>query len=60
MTRINDGPFVKFQQLVQEELPIIHMVNDRAFMVVRNDIQGVDYNGLPFWGLWNIDEVYRK
>jgi peptide/nickel transport system substrate-binding protein len=52
--------YIKFQQLVQEELPIIHMVNDRAFMVVRNDIQGVDYNGLPFWGLWNIDEVYRK
>ncbi len=52
--------YVKFQQLVQEELPIIHLVNDRAFMAVRNDIQGLDYNGLPFWGLWNIDEVYRK
>jgi peptide/nickel transport system substrate-binding protein len=52
--------YVQFQQLVQEELPIIHLVNDRAFMAVRNDIQGLDYNGLPFWGLWNIDEVYRK
>jgi hypothetical protein len=29
-------------------------------MVVRQDIQGLNYNGLPFWGLWNIDEVYRK
>ena len=48
------------EQLIQEELPIIHLVNDRAFMVVRKDIQGLNYNGLPFWGLWNIDEVYRK
>ncbi len=52
--------YVKFQQLVQEELPLIHLVNDRAFMAVRNDIQGLNYNGLPYWGLWNIDEVYRK
>ncbi|MBD2329400.1 ABC transporter substrate-binding protein [Alkalinema sp. FACHB-956] len=48
----------QFQQLVQEELPIIHLVNDRALMAVRNPVQGLQYNGLPFWGLWNIDELY--
>ena len=52
--------YSEFQQLIQEELPIIHLVNDRAFMVIRKDIQGLNYNGLPFWGLWNIDEVSRK
>jgi peptide/nickel transport system substrate-binding protein len=49
----------EFQQVVAEELPIIHLVNDRALMAVRNDIQGLKYNGLPTWGLWNIDELRR-
>jgi peptide/nickel transport system substrate-binding protein len=50
--------YIQFQKLVQEELPIIHLVNDRATMAVRNHVQGLRYNGLPFWGLWNIDELY--
>ncbi len=49
----------EFQQVVAEELPIIHLVNDRALMAVRQDIQGLKYNGLPTWGLWNIDELWR-
>jgi peptide/nickel transport system substrate-binding protein len=49
----------EFQQVVAEECPIIHLVNDRALMAVRGDIQGLRYNGLPTWGLWNIDELWR-
>lgn len=49
--------YAQFQQLVQEELPLIHLVNDRALMAVRNTVQGLQYNGLPFWGLWNIEEI---
>ncbi|MEB3295065.1 MAG: ABC transporter substrate-binding protein [Synechococcales bacterium] len=52
--------YMQFQQLVQEELPIIHLVNDRATMAVRNHVQGLRYNGLPFWGLWNIEELYLQ
>jgi peptide/nickel transport system substrate-binding protein len=49
----------KFQQLTAEELPIIQVVNDRALMAVRGDITGLKYNGLPTWGLWNIEELSR-
>jgi peptide/nickel transport system substrate-binding protein len=49
----------EFQQVVAEECPIIHLVNDRALMAVRKDIQGLKYNGLPTWALWNIDELWR-
>ncbi len=49
--------YTKFQQLVQEQLPVIHLVNDRAIMVARNTISGLKYTGLPSWGLWNIHEL---
>jgi peptide/nickel transport system substrate-binding protein len=49
----------EFQQVVAEELPIIYLVNDRALMAVKGDIQGLKYNGLPSWGLWNIAEIDR-
>jgi peptide/nickel transport system substrate-binding protein len=49
--------YVEFQQLIAEQVPLIHLVNDRALMAVRNDVQGLRYSGLPFWGLWNIEEV---
>lgn len=49
--------YAEFQQLVAEEVPIIHLVNDRALMAVRDDVQGLQYSGLPTWGLWNIDEL---
>jgi peptide/nickel transport system substrate-binding protein len=51
--------YAEFQQLVADEVPIIHLVNDRALMAVRQDIQGLKYNGLPTWGLWNIAELRR-
>ncbi|MBD2772847.1 ABC transporter substrate-binding protein [Iningainema tapete] len=47
----------KFQQIVQEQLPVIHLVNDQALMAVRDRVQGLKYSGLPSWGLWNIPEL---
>lgn len=47
----------EFQKLVQEQLPVIHLVNDSALMAVRNRVQGLKYSGLPSWGLWNIQEL---
>ncbi len=47
----------QFQQIVQEQLPVIHLVHEVALMAVRDRITGVDYNGLPSWGLWNIQQL---
>lgn len=47
----------EFQKLVQEQLPVIHLVNDSAIMAVRNRVKGLKYSGLPSWGLWNIQEL---
>ncbi|WP_242036606.1 ABC transporter substrate-binding protein [Leptolyngbya sp. FACHB-321] len=49
--------YADFQRLVQEQLPVIHLVNDRALMAVRDRVQGLKYTGLPSWGLWNIQEL---
>lgn len=46
-----------FQKIVQEQLPVIHLVQEVALMAVRDRIAGVRYNGLPTWGLWNIQEL---
>lgn len=50
----------QFQRLVQDQLPVIHLVNDRALIAVRNTIEGLRYTGLPSWGLWNIPELKVK
>ena len=47
----------RFQILVQEQLPVIHLVQEIALMAVRNHVKGVQYNGLPSWGLWNLPEL---
>lgn len=47
----------EFQQTVQENLPVILLVNDSASMAVRNRVTGLKYSGLPSWGLWNISEL---
>jgi peptide/nickel transport system substrate-binding protein len=52
--------YAQFQQVVQENLPVIHLVNDRALIAVRNSVEGLRYNGLPSWGLWNIQELKMK
>lgn len=52
--------YAKFQRLVQEQLPILLLVNDSALMAVRNKVEGLKYTGLPSWGLWNIQELQIK
>ncbi|HEY9626006.1 MAG TPA: ABC transporter substrate-binding protein [Coleofasciculaceae cyanobacterium] len=47
----------EFQQITQEYLPVINLVNEIALMAVRDRLQGLKYNGLPSWGLWNIQEL---
>lgn len=47
----------QFQILVQEQLPVIHLVQEIALMAVRDRVTGLDYSGLPSWGLWNIEEL---
>lgn len=46
-----------FQKIVQEKLPVIHLVNEVALAAVRDRVQGLKYSGLPSWGLWNIEEL---
>jgi len=52
--------YAEFQRLVQEQLPVIHLVNDRALIAVRDRVEGLKYTGLPSWGLWNIQELRIK
>jgi peptide/nickel transport system substrate-binding protein len=52
--------YADFQRLVQEQLPIILLVNDSALMAVRNTVEGLQYSGLPSWGLWNVYELKAK
>ena len=47
----------EFQQIVQEQLPMIHLVHEVATMAVRDRLSGLKYSGLPSWGLWNIYEL---
>lgn len=49
--------YAEFQQVVQANLPVIFLVNDRALMVARDAVGGLKYSGLPSWGLWNIHEL---
>jgi peptide/nickel transport system substrate-binding protein len=49
-----------FQNLVQKQLPMIHLVNEIALIAVRDRVQGLKYSGLPSWGLWNIQELQVK
>lgn len=47
----------EFQQIVQDQLPVIHLVHEIALMAVRDRVRGLKYSGLPSWGLWNIQEL---
>ncbi len=49
--------YADYQRVVQDNLPVIFLVNDRALMAARNTINGIQYSGLPSWGLWNIDQL---
>lgn len=50
----------EFQQIVQEQVPVIHLVNALAMMAARDRLDGINYSGLPSWGLWNIEEIRIK
>ncbi len=50
----------EFQKIVQEQLPVIHLINEVALVAVRDRVQGLKYSGLPSWGLWNIEELQLK
>jgi peptide/nickel transport system substrate-binding protein len=47
----------QFQKLVQEQLPVIHLVQEMAILAVSDRVSGLNYSGLPSWGLWNIAEL---
>lgn len=47
----------EFQRVVQQHLPVIHLVNETALAAVSDRVQGLKYSGLPSWGLWNIQEI---
>ncbi len=48
--------YAQFQQLVQEQLPLIHLVTPLSLSAVRDRIQGVRFS--PIGGaLWNLDEL---
>ncbi len=49
--------YADFQQIVQAQLPVIHLVHETALVAVRDRVQGLKYSGLPTWGLWNIHEL---
>ncbi len=52
--------YADYQRVVQDNLPVIFLVNDRALMAARNTINGIQYSGLPSWGLWNIAQLKVK
>jgi peptide/nickel transport system substrate-binding protein len=51
--------YADYQRVVQENLPVIFLVNDRALMAARNTLKGLEYSGLPSWGLWNIQFLQK-
>lgn len=50
----------EFQRVVQDQVPVIHLVHEIALMAVRDRVSGLKYSGLPSWGLWNIQELKVK
>jgi peptide/nickel transport system substrate-binding protein len=50
----------EFQVIVQEQVPVIYLAHEIALMAVRNTVDGINYSGLPAWGLWNIEHLYRR
>lgn len=46
----------RFQQIVQEQLPFIHLVNPLSLEAVRNRIEGVQFTALG-GAFWNLHEL---
>ncbi|MGI0484780.1 ABC transporter substrate-binding protein [Pantanalinema rosaneae CENA516] len=50
--------YAQFQQIVQEQVPVIYLVNPIALSAARNDVQNIQFSGLDWRGsLWNIYEL---
>ncbi|UBF24061.1 ABC transporter substrate-binding protein [Kovacikia minuta CCNUW1] len=50
--------YAKYQQIVQEQLPAIHLINPLGISAIRNFVQGVQYSSADRRGsLWNIYEL---
>ncbi len=50
--------YAEFQRIVQEQVPVIHLVNGIALSAIRDRVQGVQFSGLDTRGsLWNVYEL---
>lgn len=49
--------YAKYQQIVQEQLPTIHLVNPIALGAFRDRVQNVKFSGLASWSYWNMPEI---
>jgi peptide/nickel transport system substrate-binding protein len=50
--------YAKFQQMVQEYLPLIHLVNPLVLSAVRNRVEGVDLSSLYYeQSMWNVAKL---
>ena len=54
--------YAKYQNIVQEQLPLIHLVNQLSMGAVRNRIEGVEYSALggAFWNLYELKIGEKK
>ncbi len=50
----------KFQQVVQEQLPFIHLVNPLTFEAVRDRVQNIKFSSLAGGAFWNLFELKVK
>ncbi|MGA9377615.1 MAG: ABC transporter substrate-binding protein, partial [Phormidium sp.] len=48
--------YAQFQNIVQEQLPVIYLVNPLSLAAVRNRIEGIKYSALG-GAFWNIHEL---
>jgi len=50
--------YAEFQRVVQEQLPVIHLVTPTALSAIRDRVKGVQFSGLDTRGsLWNVYEL---
>lgn len=49
--------YAQFQQIVQEQLPLIYLVNRLSFQAVRDRVQGVKFSALAGSAFWNLYEL---
>ncbi|XHX76854.1 MAG: ABC transporter substrate-binding protein [Stenomitos frigidus ULC029] len=50
--------YADFQRIVQEQVPVIHLVTPTALSAIRDRVKGVQFSGLDTRGsLWNLYEL---